>query len=115
MEISPLVPEKKILKGFTKHGHCGHLGHVTSIMLINFSIFMYPIADIQNLVKNGPVVSEKSKFQFSNFQRNDLDLQFSHIFIISISLRTKAAIVSEYSTFFTISYRKAYVTNFTLP
>ena len=25
---------------------------------------MYLIADIQNLVKNGPVVSEKSKFQF---------------------------------------------------
>ena len=52
---------------------------------------MYLIADIQNLVKNGPVVSEKSKFQFSNVNdlgprsRNDLDLQYSHIFIKSIS------------------------------
>ena len=52
---------------------------------------MYLIADIQNLVKNGPVVSEKSKFQFSNVydlgprSRNDLDLQYSHIFFKSIS------------------------------
>ena len=64
---------------------------------------MYLIADnvIQNLVKNGPVVSEKSKFQFSNVNDlgprsiNDLDLQYSHIFIKSISLRSQAAIVSE--------------------
>ena len=64
---------------------------------------MYLIADIQNLVKNGPVVSEKSKFQFSNVNvndlgprsRNDLDLQYSHIFIKSISLRSYAAIVSD--------------------
>ena len=65
---------------------------------------MYLIADIQNLAKNGPVVSEKSKFQFSNVNdlgprsRNDLDLQYSHIFIKSISLRSYAAIVSD--TFF---------------
>ena len=62
---------------------------------------MYLIADIQNLVKNGPVVSEKSEFQFSNVNdlgprsRNDLDLQYSHIFIKSISLRSYAAIVSD--------------------
>ena len=62
---------------------------------------MYLIADIQNLVKNCTVVSEKSKFQFSNVNefrprsRNDLDLQYSHIFIKSISLRSYAAIVSD--------------------
>ena len=62
---------------------------------------MYLIADIQNLVKNGLVVSEKSKFQFSNINDlgprsiNVLDLQYSHIFIKSISLRSQAAIVSE--------------------
>ena len=62
---------------------------------------MYLKADIQNLVKNGPVVSEKSKFQFSNVNdlgpksRNDFDLQYSHIFIKSISLRAYAAIVSD--------------------
>ena len=65
---------------------------------------MYLIADIQNLVKNGPVVSEKSKFQFSNVNdlgprpRNNLDLQYSHIFIKSISLRSYAAIVSDTGT-----------------
>ena len=54
---------------------------------------MYLIADIQNLVKNGPVVSGKSKFQFSNVNdlgprsRNYLDLHYSHIFIKSISFR----------------------------
>ena len=62
---------------------------------------MYHIAYIQNLVKNGPVVSEKSQFQFSNVNdlgprsRNNLDLQYSHIFIKSISLRSYAAIVLD--------------------
>ena len=62
---------------------------------------MNVIADIQNLVKNGQVVSEKSTFQFSNVNdlgprsRNNLDLQYSHIFIKSISLRSYAAIVSD--------------------
>ena len=65
-------------------------------MFINF-LFHVP----NTLVKNGPVVSEKSKFQFSNVNdlgprsRNDLDLQYSHIFIKSISLRSYAAIVSD--------------------
>ena len=53
---------------------------MTSIMLINF-IFIYLIADIQSLVNNGPVVSEKSKIQFSNVNNigprsiNDIDLK----------------------------------------
>ena len=52
--------------------------------------------------------------------RNDLDLQYSHTFIYSIrclllpTLRSLAAIVSEKSTVFTFSYRKAYVTKFDL-
>ena len=47
------------------------------------------------------------------WQRNDLDLQYSHTFIISISclhlptFRSQAAIVSEKSTVFTFSHRKA--------
>ena len=62
VEMGPLVLEKKIFEGvFTIYVHGGHLGHVTSIMLINF-ISMYLKAYIQNLVKNSPVVSEKSKF-----------------------------------------------------
>ena len=35
VEIGPLVPENKIFEGFfTIYGHGGHLGHVTSIILI---------------------------------------------------------------------------------
>ena len=55
------------------------------------------------------MVSEKSKFKFSYVNgigprsRNDLDLEYSHIFINSIRFRSQAAIVSEKSTF---SYRK---------
>ena len=64
MEIGSLLPEKKILRGFTIYGLDGHLGHVTSIMLI-FFISMNLKACIQNLVENGPVVSEKNKSQCS--------------------------------------------------
>ena len=45
---------------------------------------MYPKAYIQNIVENGPVVSEKSKFEFSYVNdlglrsKNDLDLEYSH-------------------------------------
>ena len=49
------------LKGFTIYGHGCNLGHVTNIILMIF-ISMYLKAYIQNLVKNGPVVSEKSIF-----------------------------------------------------
>ena len=78
IEISPLVPEKTSLKGLNIAGHCVHLGHVVSMTLI----FMYLKAHIQYLVKNGPVVSEKSKFEFSYVNdlgprsRNDVDLQY---------------------------------------
>ena len=34
IEISPPVPEKKILKFFSPYGHGGHLGHVTWIINI---------------------------------------------------------------------------------
>ena len=34
IEIGPLVPEKKNLKGFNIYGHGGHLGHVTYILYI---------------------------------------------------------------------------------
>ena len=52
--------------------------------------------------------------------RNELDLQYSHNFINSSSclhlpfFRSQAAIVSEKSTVFTFSYRKAEVTKFDL-
>ena len=83
-------------------------------------------ACIQNLVQIGTVVSEKIRFEFlivhnlGPRSRNDLDLQYSHTFIYSIrclllpAFRSLAAIVSEKSTVFTFSYKKAYVTKFDL-
>ena len=52
--------------------------------------------------------------------RNDLDLQYSHTFIIQIKclllpiFRSMAAILSEKYTVFTFSHRNAYVTKFDL-
>ena len=74
------------------------------------------------MVQIGIVVSEKIQFEFLYVHnpgprsRNDLDLQYSHIFIYSIrcllllTFRSLAAIVSEKSTVFTFSHRKAEVT-----
>ena len=98
--------------------HGGHLGHVTRIMFTNFH-FLVPEIFIQNLVQNGLVVSEKIWFEFLYVHnlgprsRNDLDLQYSHTFMKSISclylptFRSQAIMVSEKSTVFTFSYRKA--------
>ena len=64
VKVSQLVPGKNVFKGvFTIYGHGGHLGHVTNIILLNF-ISLYLKAYIINLVKNGPVVSEKASFNF---------------------------------------------------
>ena len=81
-------------------------------------ISLYLKAFIQNLVQIGKVVSEKIRFEFLYVHdlgarsRNYIDLQYSHIFIYSIryllllTFRSLAAIVSEKSTVFTFSYRK---------
>ena len=78
------------------------------------------------MVQNGSVVSEKIRFEFlyvhdlGSRSRNDLDLQYSHTFIKSFSclylpaFRSQASIVSEKSTVFTFSYRKAEVSKFDL-
>ena len=87
-------------------------------MLINFH-FLVPESFHTNLVQNGSVVSDKIRFvflyvhKFGPRSRNNLDLQYSHTFIKSFSclylptLRSQASIVSEKSTVFTFSYRKA--------
>ena len=87
---------------------------------------MYLKAYIQNLGKNGPVVSEKSMFYFSYVNdlglrsRNNLDLEYPYTIIYSISclhlptFRSQATIVSEKSTVFTFSCTKADVTKFDL-
>ena len=80
---------------------------------------MYPKAYILNLVENGSAIAGKSKFYFIYVNdlrprlSNDLDLEYLHTFINSISclhlptFRSQAAIVSEKYTVFTFSYRKA--------
>ena len=95
-------------------------------MLTNFH-FLYLKAFIQNLVQNGPVVSEKIWYEFSYVHdlgprsRNDIDLQYSHTFMKSISclylstFRSQASIVSEKSTVFTFSIEKPKFPNLTLP
>ena len=76
-------------------------------------ISLYLKAFIQSLVQINTVVSEKIRFEFLYVHdlgprsRNDLDLQYTHIFIKSICLSSLAAIVSEKSTVFTFSHRKA--------
>ena len=78
------------------------------------------------MVQIGTVVCEKIQFEFLYVHdlrprsSNDLDIQNSHIFTYSIrcllllTFRSVAAIVSEKSTVFTFSYRKAKVTKFDL-
>ena len=119
VKIGLPVLEKKIFEGFLpymgiaailvmKPGSCSHI-----------FISLYLKAFIQNLVQNGSVVSEKIRFEFLYVHdlgprsSNDLDLQYSHTFMKSISclylptFRSQASIVSEKSTVFTFSYRKA--------
>ena len=103
---------------FTKYGCGGHLGHVTSIMSSDFH-FLLPESFHTKFGSDRPVVSEKIQFEFLYVHdrgprsRNDLDLQYSQIFIYSIRclllllFRSLAAIVSEKSTVFTFSCRKA--------
>ena len=85
---------------------------------------VYLKAFIQSSVQIGTVVSEKIQFEFLYVHdlgprsRNDLDLQYSQIFIylirclLLLTFGSLAAIVSEKSTVFTFSYRKAEVTKF---
>ena len=103
---------------FTIYGRGGHLGHVTSIMSSDFH-FLVP----ESLhTKFGLDRHSSFRFEFLYVHdlgprsSDDLDLQYSYTFINSIrcllllTFMSLAAIVSEKSTVFTFSYRKAYVT-----
>ena len=80
----------------------------------------------QNLVKNGPEVSEKSKFYFSYINglgprsRYDLDLQYSCTFLNSNSclhpstFMSQAATVSENPLFALFLIEKSTLPNLTL-
>ena len=119
VEIGPPVPEKKIFEGFLPYMSVAAILVMKPASCHQIFISLYLKAFIQNLVQIGTVLSEKIHFEFLYVHdlgprsRNDLDLQYSHIFIYSIrwllllTFRSLAAIVSEKSTVFTFSYRKA--------
>ena len=119
VEIGPPVPEKKIYEGFLPY-----MGVVAILVMWPEScrqifISLYLKAFIQHLVQICTVVSEKIQFEFLYVHdlgprsRNDLDLQYSRTFIYAIrfvlllTFRSLATIVSEKSTVFTFSHRKA--------
>ena len=118
VEIGLPVPEK-IFEGFLPY-----MGMVAIFVMGPASchqifISLYLTAFIQSLVQIGTVVSEKIQFEILYVHdigprsRNDLCLQYSHIFIYSIrcllllTFRSLAAIVSEKFTVFTFTNRKA--------
>ena len=119
VKISPPVLEKKIFEGFLPYMGMAAILVMGPASCHQIFISLYLKAFIQNLVQNGPVVSVKILFEFLYVRdlgprsSNDLDLQYSHTFIKSISclnlptFRSQASIVSEKSTVFTFSYRKA--------
>ena len=118
-EIGPPVPEKNIFEGFLPYMRVGAILVMCHASCHRIFISLYLKAFIQNLVKINTVVSEKIQFEFLYVHdlgprsRNDLDRQYSHIFIHSIrcllllTFMSLAAIVSEKSSGFTFSYRKA--------
>ena len=74
-----------------------------------------------NLVQINTVFAEKIRFEFLYVHdlgprsRNDLDLQYSHIFIKFICLRSLAAIVSEHPLFSFFPIEKPKLSYLTLP
>ena len=80
VETGPPAPEKIFEGFFTIYGRGGQIGHVTSIMSLDFH-FLVPEAFIQSLVQIDTVVSEKIPFEILYVHdlgprsRNDLDLQ----------------------------------------
>ena len=126
MKIGLPVLEKKIFEGFSPYIGVAAILVMCPASCHQIFISLYLKACIQNLVQIGTVVSEKIRFEFLYVHnpgprsRNNLDLQYSHIFIYSIrcllllTFRSLAAIVSEKSTVFTFSYRKVHVTKFDL-
>ena len=114
------------MKVFTIYWPGGHFGHVTNIMSPDFH-FLVPETFHTKLVQIDTVVSEKIQFEILYVNdlgprsRNDLDLQYSHIFIYSIrcllppTFRSLAAIVSENPLFSLSPIEKPKLPNLTLP
>ena len=119
VKIGPTVLKKKIFEGFLPYMGMAAILVMLPGSCLQVFISLYLLAFIQNLVQNGPIVSETIRFEFLYVHdlgprsSNDLDLQYSYTFMMSISclylltFRSHASIVSEKSTVFTFSYRKA--------
>ena len=119
VEISLPVPKKKIFKGVLPYVGMAAILVMGPAPCHRIFISLYLKAFMKYLVQIGTVVSEKIRFEFLYVHdlgprsRNDTDLQYSHTFIYSVrclpllTFRSLAAIVSEKSTVFTFSYRKA--------
>ena len=115
MEIGPPVLEKKIFEGFLPYMGVAAILVMWPASCHQIFISLYLKAFIQRFGQIGTAVSEKIQFEFLYVHdigprsRNDLDLQYSHIFIYSIrcmlllTFRSLAAIGSEKSTVFTFS------------
>ena len=118
VEISPPVPEK-IFEVFLPYMGVAVILVMRPASCYQIFISLYLKAFIKKLVQIGTVVSEKIRFEILYVHNlgprstNDLDLQYSQIFIYSIrclclpTFRSLAAIVSEKSIVFSFSYRKA--------
>ena len=121
VEIVLLVPEKKIFKWFLPYVGMAAILVMGPASRHQVFIFLYLKAFIQNLDQIGNVVSEKIRFELLYVHdlgprsRNDFYLQYSHIFIKSICLRSLAAIASEKSTVITFPIEKPKLQNLTLP
>ena len=110
---------------FTIYGHGGHFSHVTSIMSSDLH-FLVPESFHTKFNSEWPSSFREIRFEFlyvydlGSRSSNDLDLQYLHTFMKLIShlylpiFRSQASIVSEKSTVFTFSYRKAQVSKFDL-
>ena len=119
VEFGQPVPEKNIFDWFLPYRGVAAILVMWPVSCHQIFISLYLKAFIQSLVQISTAVSEKIQFKFlcvhdlGPRSRNDLDLQYSHIFIYSIrclllqTFRSLAAIVSEKSTVFTFSYRNA--------
>ena len=97
MEISLLVPKKKILKSFSpymeKEANWSYDQHYISLYLKVY---------IQNLARKVKWILRKTNFNFDGQKlRNDLDLEYSYTFIYSSSclhltlFRSQAAVVKK--------------------
>ena len=118
VEIGQPVLEKKIFEGFLPYMGVAAILVIWPASCYQIFISLYLKAFIQNLVQNGTVVYGIICFEILYVHdlwprsRNDLDLQYSHIFINSIrcllllTLTSLAAKVSEKSTRFTLFHRK---------